>query len=252
MEFSGGWDSRATLVDGRWVVRTPRRPEVEAQLLRETEVMPWLAARLPLPVPIPEVVTRTPLVVRHPLVPGEPLESPVAEHGRALGEFLLALHGTPAETAWDRGFPRAERTRDEREAADRRFRAEVLPLLPDSHRQRALNLLDAILRSPADTLVHGDLGPEHVLSAGEHLTGVIDFGDAHIGDRAIDLAWALFGTPAEFAGELSRTYGVTDALRTRALAWHRLGPWYEVLHGADIGDPEVAAEGLTGVLARLG
>ncbi|MEU3378348.1 phosphotransferase [Streptomyces caelestis] len=31
------------------------------------------------------------------------------------------------------------------------------------------------------------------------LTGVIDFGDAHIGDPAVDLAWALNGTSPAFA-----------------------------------------------------
>ncbi|MGX1811211.1 phosphotransferase [Nocardia sp. NPDC055321] len=252
MEFAGGWDSRATLVDGRWVVRTPRRPEVEAQLLRETETMPWLAARLPLPVPIPEVVTRTPLVVRHPLVPGEPLETPLAAHGRALGEFLLALHGTPVDAAVERGFAGAERTHHDRVDADRRFRAEVLPLLPDSHRSRGVELLDAVLRFPTDTLVHGDLGPEHVLADGTRVTGVIDFGDAHVGDAAIDLAWGLFGTPAGFADELARVYGVTEELRERALAWHRLGPWYEVLYGVDIDDANVAAQGVAGVIERLG
>ena len=28
-EFDNGWDAQATLVDGRWVDRSPRRPEVE-------------------------------------------------------------------------------------------------------------------------------------------------------------------------------------------------------------------------------
>ncbi|WP_366914532.1 phosphotransferase [Nocardia sp.] len=56
MDFSAGWDCLATLVDERWVERRPRRPEVVDQLVRETRSMPWLAPRLPLPVPIPEVL----------------------------------------------------------------------------------------------------------------------------------------------------------------------------------------------------
>jgi aminoglycoside phosphotransferase (APT) family kinase protein len=83
------------------------------------------------------------------------------------------------------------------------------------------------------------------------LTGVIDFGDLHVGDAAIDLAWALHSTPPAFADALAETYGVTRELRERALTWHRLGPWHEVLHGNDIGDQVLAQVGLAGVLERL-
>ncbi|MFI7190561.1 hypothetical protein ACIBQ0_12570 [Nocardia nova] len=38
MEFSGGWDTVATLVHNPWVERRPRRPG--AQLLRETRLLP--------------------------------------------------------------------------------------------------------------------------------------------------------------------------------------------------------------------
>ena len=112
-------------------------------------------------------------------------------------------------------------------------------------------LLAKLAGLPADTLVHGDLGPEHVLGRDGVLTGVIDFGDLHVGDAAIDLAWALNSTAPEFADAFARTYGVTDELRERALIWHQLAPWHEVLYGNDIGDPQVAAEGLAGVRERL-
>ncbi len=213
--------------------------------------MPWLATRVPLAVPIPEVVTASPLVVRHLLVPGEPLETPVAEQGRSLGEFLHALHACPVAKAAGFGFPGADRTLRARAADDRRFRAEVIPLVPQAYRARALAVLDAVREFPADTVVHGDIGPEHVLAEGARVTGVIDFGDVHLGDEAIDLAWALFGTPAAFADAVAQAYGVTDAVRARAQVWHRLGPWHQVLYGADIGDPVVAKEGLAGVIERL-
>jgi aminoglycoside phosphotransferase (APT) family kinase protein len=232
-----GWDSRAELVDGRWVDRRPRRPEIGPQLVRESVVMPWLAPRLPLPVPVPVVLSREPLVVRHELVPGEEQESLNAAQGRQLGEFLLALHATPVAEAEDRGVGRMTLPVE-------RFRAEVR--VPGGE-----EFLAEFAGMPADTLVHGDLGPEHVLGRDGVLTGVIDFGDLHIGDAAIDLAWALNSTPAEFADAVADAYGVTGELRARALLWHQLGPWHEVLYGNDIGDPAVAAEGLAGVRDRL-
>lgn len=232
-----GWDSRAELVDGRWVERWPRRPGIGPQLLRESVVMPWLAPRLPLPVPVPVVVSSEPLVVRHELVPGEELETLNAAQGRQLGEFLLALHSASVQDAVRLGVGPMPLPVE-------RFRAEVR--VPGGE-----ELLARIDGLPADTLVHGDLGPEHVLGRDGVLTGVIDFGDLHVGDAAIDLAWALHSTPPEFADALASVYGVTDELRERALIWHQLGPWHEVLYGNDIGDPQVAAEGLAGVRDRL-
>ena len=233
-----GWDSTAELVDERWVERRPRRPEIGPQLVRESVVMPWLAPRLPLPVPVPVVVSREPLVVRHELIPGEEVHELNAVQGRQLGEFLLALHAVPLAEAVRRGVGR-------RPLPVERFRAEVR--VPGGEA-----LLARISGLPADTLVHGDLGPDHVLGHDGVLTGVIDFGDLHVGDAAIDLAWALHSTPPEFADSLAEAYGVTNALRERALIWHQLGPWHEVLYGNDIGDPAVAADGLNGVRERLG
>ncbi|MET9216457.1 MULTISPECIES: phosphotransferase [unclassified Nocardia] len=251
MEFSQGWDSLAVLVDDRWVERRPRRPDVADQLRRETRLLPWLAPRLPLAVPVPAVVGESPLVVRHALVPGAAIESPTAEHGLVIGAFLRALHGSPADDAMRHGLPTAAETRDDRAATVRRFRAEVVPMLPADRRARALAILDDAQDLPADTVVHGDLGPEHILVTGDHVTGVIDFGDTHLGDAAIDLAWPLYGAPADFATAVATAYGVTDALRRRALIWHRLGPWHEVTYGADIDDPEIVRSGLAGVLDRL-
>ncbi|MYT29923.1 MULTISPECIES: phosphotransferase [unclassified Streptomyces] len=249
--FPDGWDSEACLVGGRWVERRPRRPEVAERLRTETWLMPWLAPQLPLPVPVPAVVADDPLVVRHVVVPGEPLGAPLAAHGRRLGAFLRALHAADTTEAVRRGVPARERTCHERADMVREFTSRVLPLLPAERRRPASALLAQVAALPARTLVHGDLGPEHVLARNGQLTGVIDFGDVHIGDPAIDLAWALHATPPAFADALATAYPVTPQLRQHALIWHQLGPWYEVTHGLDLDERDTVRSGLDGVLARL-
>ncbi|MEU1209782.1 phosphotransferase [Nocardia sp. NPDC005825] len=253
MNFDGdnGWDSSATLVDEHWVERRPRRPEVDAQLLRETRLLPWLAPRLPLPIPIPAVVTESPLVVRHRLIRGEPIADYTPDNGDAIGRFLRALHDTPPAEAIELGLPGTAHAHRERNWAVTRCHREVLPLLPDSLTAAATSLLDAILDTPADTVVHADLGPEHVLAEDGRVTGIIDFGDAHVGDPAVDFAWTLFGTPPPFADAVAHAYGVTPETRARAIHWHRLGPWFEVLRGLDIDDPALRRAGVTGVIDRL-
>ncbi|MFE3453678.1 phosphotransferase [Nonomuraea sp. NPDC059194] len=247
MELTQGWDSVTTLVDGRWIDRRPRRPEVAALLLMETTVMPWLAPRLPMRVPVPRVVSRDPLVVRHEAVPGGPVDELTAAHGREVGAFLRTLHGVDVAEAVGRGLP--DRAAQEREMLVERLRHEVVPRLVD--RGPAMALLDRVGGLPADTVVHGDLGSEHLLAEGGELTGVIDFSDAHVGDRALDLSWILYGTPRAFAEAVADEYGVTEEERDRALVWHQLGPWHEVLYGLDNDDPASVESGLAGVTARL-
>ncbi|MFE3227197.1 phosphotransferase [Nocardia sp. NPDC059228] len=249
--FSDGWDCFATLIDGAWVDRRPRRPEVAGQLRRETQLMPWLAPLLPLQVPIPRVVSETPLIVRHALVPGTSIESAGTRHGLALGGFLRALHDSPAAEAMRHGLPSAAETRRTRAVMIDRFRTEVVPLIPAAQHDSALTVLDAVVGFPADTVVHGDLGPEHVLVDENHIAGVIDFGDVHLGDAANDLAWPLFGAPTPFADAVAAAYGLTDDLRRRASVWHQLGPWHEVTYGLDRGDDDIVHSGLTGLLDRL-
>ena len=100
-------------------------------------------------------------------------------------------------------------------------------------------------------VLHGDLGPEHLLAKAGRLSGVIDWGDARIGDPALDLAWLLYGTGASFATEVLRAYGGDGDLRRRALYFRRLGPWHEVLFGLKHDRPKLVDSGLMGVRARL-
>ncbi len=100
--------------------------------------------------------------------------------------------------------------------------------------------------------MHGDLGPGHLLVHVGRLHGVIDWTDAHVGDPAIDLAWALHGATPDFAAGVAATYGASPDVVRRARDWHLLGPWHEVLHGQLTGQPEFVTSGLAGVCHRLG
>lgn len=250
-----GWDCVTDVVEGRWIDRRPRRPEVAAALQREVALLGAVADRLPLAVPRPVVVEPDPLCVRHVLVPGEPVEPSAltAADGELMGQFLRVLHATdPAEVPVHMG---SAESRAELLATLADFRTRVLPLMPEPARPAGAALLDEVAARPATSLIHGDLGPAHVLAAGRRLSGVIDWADCRIGDPALDLAWLLNGTPAAFADALGAAYGVTPALRGHALAWRRLGPWFEVTYGLDHQDPSAGAahvgSGLAGLLDRL-
>ena len=63
-----GWDTVATVVEGRWLDRVPRFPDAEAQLRNEIRLMPRLAPLLPLEVPVPVVLEESPLRGAAPLL----------------------------------------------------------------------------------------------------------------------------------------------------------------------------------------
>jgi aminoglycoside phosphotransferase (APT) family kinase protein/8-oxo-dGTP pyrophosphatase MutT (NUDIX family) len=248
-----GWDSIATVVEGRWIDRVPRFPDSAAQLTNETRLLPRLAPLLPLTVPVPLLLDESPLRVRHVLVPGAPapVDTLAPEDGRRLGEFLRCLHDVPVNVYVETGIPHEVTARAELLATLERMLHRVLPLLPERLHTQGGELLRRIaLRTPV-TLIHGDLGPEHVLSQDGLITGVIDWSDARMGDPALDLAWALYGTPEPFAEAVATAYDVTADELSRALDWHRLGPWYEVLWGQGPGGQDYVESGVAGIVDRL-
>lgn len=248
-----GWDSTATVVEGCWLDRRPRYSDYEMQLRTETRLMPRLAPLLPLPVPVPIVLDEHPLRVRHQMIPGSPAPADGldAEEGRRLGEFLRCLHDMPVNIYLESGLPDAVAARAELLATLERFLHRVQPLLPEELRPQGSELLRSVaLRTPT-TLVHGDLGPGHVLCEDGRISGIIDWSDARVSDPALDLAWALYGAPDPFSEAVATSYGVTDDELVRALGWYRLGPWYEVLWGLGPGGQEFIDSGLAGMVARL-
>jgi aminoglycoside phosphotransferase (APT) family kinase protein len=251
-DFEGGWDNRVRLVDGRWVERTPRFPDREAQLRREARLLPWLAPLLPLPVPVPEVVSQSPLIVRHSYLPGVACAGVSPEHGAAVGAFLRALHAIDPAEAAAHGAREASDWHGERVDSLDRMRVEVLPLLPRHLSPAGAALLDRMATPPTDPrLVHGDLGPEHLRTSGARVTGVIDWGDSGLGDPAIDLAWTAHGSAPAFAEAVVAAYRPSATVLAQARDFHLLGPWHEVLYGLGEGGAAFVASGLAGVVDRL-
>lgn len=157
----------------------------------------------------------------------------------------------PVNVYVETGVPDAVAARAELLTTLERLLHRVVPMLPEDLRAKGADLLRYVALPTPTTLVHGDLGPHHVLYDGGRITGVIDWSDARVGDPALDLAWVLYGTSEEFAESLATTYGATDDELVRALAWYRLGPWYEVLWGLGPGGQEFIDSGLEGIVARL-
>ncbi len=265
-----GWDSVIVEVNDDWIIRIPRRAQVAESLRREIALLPELAPRLPTPVPRFEIVGGDDPVelVGYRKLRGSPLDVALAEGAdpralaRQVGAFLAALHRFDLARAEQLGLPATDgrawlaRYGEFREWAERR----AFPLLAPPERRRARALFeDFFARARTGfpiSVVHADLGPEHVLCSGDAVSGVIDWGDVRIGDPALDFAWLLHGVSEAFADALLAAYAeagvvVDPELRGRALFYHRLGPWYELHYGLEFDHSEFVETGLAGVRSRL-
>jgi aminoglycoside phosphotransferase (APT) family kinase protein len=238
VEIDDGWDFKVLIVDDAWVVRWPRHQLSVEEIEQEVELLPVLAPLLPVEVPRFEYVSREPWLVAYRLIRGEPL---VAEDPDGVREFLDALHAVDVDSVPAR---RPDWLETYRQQAGE-FERLVLPLLDPDERARGEALLADVetLTGFRPALTHSDLGPGHLLVRDGKLAGVIDWGDARIGDPALDYAWLLNGP--------FRDWDVDEELRRRALVYHRLGPWFEVHYGVFTDRPEWVRSGLAGIRSRL-
>ena len=264
-EIEGGWDYAVFEVNGEWIVRVPRRAEVRAWLRKETQLLPEIAPLLPLPVPRFEVVATDdaePFVAYRKL-PGRPLDVALRGEvdssalGRELGSFLAALHPFPLLRAMELtgADPAASGWLAEQEELRERSERDVYPLLEPEERTRADRVFEEYFAAASDvspTLVHGDLGPDHVLCSTDSVTGVIDWSDATVGDPAIDLSWTTRATPRRFAEALLEAYGSEGSgAPQRASYYYRVAHLHEVLHALDHDDAALLQSGLRAFRERL-
>jgi aminoglycoside phosphotransferase (APT) family kinase protein len=157
---------------------------------------------------------------------------------RPLANALRRLHAVDV-----RAGVLASAPLDELRRADLRYRAEQIETLaPSTDLARDARALSE-RTPPAErlTLVHGDLYARHLLvtDAGD-LAGIIDWGDIHIGDPALDLSIAFTHFPADERELFFSDYGgVSPDTRDRA---RFRGLFYSVIleeYGRSVGDAAI-------------
>lgn len=254
-----GWAYATYLADDEWVFQFPRLAGEGETLRKQMALLPELAAEVSSRVPVPTYMSDEPPSMGYRKIDGVPFPE-VGEAGiwpERLGRFLYDVHMVPPEFVGMRARPAAV-IREELRAELAEWRGRIVPLLESHERGRALDLFEAYAEDDtiwhlATCLTHGDLGPEHILvtPAGD-LAGVIDWGDASVGDPVWDFAWLLRAAPLVGERALAAYGGEPDQhFRDRARFAFALMPWHEVAYGLTTGLRAFVESGLAGVRARL-
>ncbi|SHE65160.1 macrolide 2'-phosphotransferase [Streptoalloteichus hindustanus] len=272
-----GWDYlvlHALDADGvPWVVRAPRRAEVAELMAPEGRVLDLV--RPVLPVAVPDWRLRTPRFAAYPRLPGEvaatedpdtlvhewhvPKERFGAEFVDQLARTLVALHRIDVDRAAATGLPHGSPEDDRAEIAERLTRLRAAVPVPDRWWRYWQRWLHEDCFPPRSALVHGDAHPGHLLvehdgqdERGARLVGLLDWGDARVGDPGLDFQ----DVHAAFGGELldlllagyQRHGGeLWPGARRHVVALASLGPANAALYGVSTGQPRF----VEAALARL-
>lgn len=260
-----GWDNAAFAI-GDAVFRFPRRAIAAELIATEIAVLPKIAGSLPVPISAPQFAGKPAAPYPWPFagyrrLAGGPLTALRAGEGALkvcaaqLGTFLRALHGLDPAPLREAGLPG--------DTIGRLDHARRMPLVqPRLEELASRGLLDDVWpyveflerhapqepRADALSVVHGDLYARHLLVNAVRLCGIIDWGDVHYGDPALDVAaaYAVFA-PASREGFFA-AYGPVDE-RTESLARYR-ALYQSVLvaqYGLRIGDADLQHWGLLGM-----
>ena len=108
--------------------------------------------------------------------------------------------------------------------------------------------LDQVDYTPV--LRHGDFGTVNLLfdAAAQSISGVIDFGNAGLGDPALDFAAIIapFGYGEAIIERFARVYPLDEAMLDRARFYVSVYALQEALYGAEHGSPRIFESGLSG------
>lgn len=208
-------DGRAVVVKASW-----NQPALE----RERHVLEYAqAAGLPVPA-VAQFLASSPSVLVLHRVSGRPLTT--VRHSACwteAGRLLRRLHGLPIEA----GVPRF----DPRDADWASFmvvwvqeaieRASGLGLISSAEAGALASGFAAhvsTMPSPPRVLLHGDCQPDHFLMLDDRVSGMVDFGDARVGDPSWDVA-VLTAMQPDRLGTVLDGYDPHRELREHISRW---------------------------------
>ena len=251
-EIVGGWANWTFELDGSLIVRFPRNDSVALATHRELNLLPALARHVSFAVPEPTHVgtwnDRPFFAYRR--IDGRALRA--GDDPAPVGRMVAELHAFPVERAAEllRVGPPSRAWRDRYVDFWPLVEEVALPEMDAALADEVRRRYHAMVDDPPDfppTLVHNDLGPEHVLVG----AGIIDFEDATVGDPAVDIAPLVATLGRDALPVLTAGRDLGDRLEDRIRFYRWMGSVHAVIYGVTAGVEEERLGGLAELPRRL-
>jgi aminoglycoside 2''-phosphotransferase len=142
-----------------------------------------------------------------------------------LATFLKQIHSIPIDEVLSLNIPIADVPSKYEDWVDlyKRIESEVFPHLMLHTREWAKNHFESFLDTKSNfeyepKLIHGDLGPYHILFDRQKncINGVIDFGSSGLGDPAMDIATVIHTYGESFLSRFENIYPELSSYLKRA------------------------------------
>jgi aminoglycoside phosphotransferase (APT) family kinase protein len=225
-----GWEFDAYLTRDGWVVRFPRRAEMEGLFEPERRVHRLVSRFLPATVGVPHVELRgKPAagfpyeIAAHRYIAGIPIDEVderfVPHMASEIGTALAALHGISEESARAAGVSEGDpgpETSDDwfRHALSAASRySDGDPIVDRAVAWASEASASSVEFSGPLRLIHQDLSPEHVLADPQtgQITGILDWTDVMLGDAARDFVFLVGWRGWSFVEQVLAHYLPVDA-----------------------------------------
>ncbi|TCS93880.1 phosphotransferase [Hazenella coriacea] len=243
-EIQEGWDFVVIEVNSEWMFRFPRRASGLQQLKKEIAILPLVDSVLPVQVPRYEYIH---LDSNQPYggykkINGTPLSNVSLNtfnpnrFALQIGRCLTALHTinySDSRSNLLEIWP-PEKWQSQYQKDYERLEHEGFPLISPHVRRQLQVKWKEFLSQPQffsfqPCFIHKDLTENHLLLNGEQLSGIIDWGDACVGDPALDFAGleSFFGN--SFTSQLIKHYrGMADPYFSERVRFYN--EWIHVHH----------------------
>ncbi len=245
-----GWDSLVLDINNEYIFRFPRREETKQQFLKEIRLLSELKKVLSLPIPDFEFIRlghQDPAqsFIGYHKLHGAPLERKASRSRNIieqLGIFLSELHHFPVQEAVNLNIPTANPQDWRQNYLDlyKWVRSYCFPKMQAIEISHFSALWEDYLGDEHNfafqpVLIHGDLTSEHILydPNWDSLSGIIDWGDARIGDPALDFAGLYLTGGEDLVRHVLDIYQGTcvDTIWQRIKFYSAILPFYEIQYG---------------------
>ncbi|HGH7172990.1 TPA: aminoglycoside phosphotransferase family protein [Bacillus wiedmannii] len=242
-----GWDNVAVIVNDELLFRFPRKQEYAMRIPLEKELCIILSHSLQ-EIEVPKYhlfykndADAVPLCSYYTLIHGEPLKPEIVttlekQEREALitqlATFLATLHSIPLKHVETLEFP-IEKTLTywkELQTKLNQYVTNSLTSLQKSSLNRLFENFFTFIDTTTfqNTIIHADFTHHHILfnKQNKNISGVIDFGDAQIGDPAFDFAGLYYDFGREFTTSVYEQYSKLIS-HYDPLLIHRITTFYQ-------------------------